>query len=162
MRHRWVAQIALAVLFCAIGALFVLLPGILHSPPRKLPPGVSLSGTSQGGDGAHRGALNGTSPTLEEIRGVLAAVEDPELGIGIVDLGLVRDVQLEEEGKVSVTLLFTSPFCPLSGLIIREVRATLSALDGVRDVEITVDRSTVWSPEMMSAEARDRLKGYFR
>jgi metal-sulfur cluster biosynthetic enzyme len=147
MRHRWAAQIALVVMFCAIGALFVLLPRILRSPPRRHTPGLSLSGTF---------------PTTVEIRNALSAVDDPELGINIVDLGLVRDVRIEKDGKVSVTLLFTSPLCPLSSLIINEVSATLSALDGVREVEVRVDRSSVWSPQMMSDEARDKLKGYFR
>lgn len=139
-KTRW-APVALVFLLLALGALFVYLPRIVHPPEGSLPRKVPLNPAG--------------------IREVLAAVPDPELGIGIVDLGLVRDIRVERGGKITVTLILTSPFCPLDDLILRDVRQVLARLDGVQEVKVEVDRSVVWTPEMMSREGREKLKGLF-
>jgi ATP-binding protein involved in chromosome partitioning len=75
-------------------------------------------------------------PTADEVRGLLRGVIDPELGSDIVELGMVRDVQVTAEGVVSVTIALTTAGCPLRGQIQRDIRTGVRADDGVTDVVI--------------------------
>ena len=75
-------------------------------------------------------------PTADEVRGLLRGVIDPELGSDIVELGMVRDVQVTPEGVVSVTIALTTAGCPLRGQIQRDIRTGVRADDGVTDVVI--------------------------
>jgi ATP-binding protein involved in chromosome partitioning len=84
-------------------------------------------------------------PTADEVRDLLRGVIDPELGSDIVELGMVRDLQVTPEGVVSVTIALTTAGCPLRGQIQRDIRTGVRADDGVTDVVIK------WS-EMTPAE----------
>jgi metal-sulfur cluster biosynthetic enzyme len=85
----------------------------------------------------------------------LAEVQDPELPVGIVDLGLVRSVRVER-GTVRVGLTFTSIACPCTDLLIEDVRARLGRLDGVSGVEVE-ELFEPWSREDMTEEGRIAL-----
>jgi metal-sulfur cluster biosynthetic enzyme len=87
------------------------------------------------------------------VRDALAAVEDPELGIGIVDLGLVRGIDVWDGGrKVLVHLTLTSPGCPLGPQIIADVKQTARALPGVQSVEVVLVWSPPWDPRVDASE----------
>ena len=87
----------------------------------------------------------------------LKNVYDPEIGINIVDLGLVYDVDVAESGDVLVTMTLTSLGCPLGPVIVQEVTGALKDLPGINDVDVKLVWSPPWSPEAMSEEAKDEL-----
>lgn len=92
----------------------------------------------------------------DDLREVLRAVVDPELHMNIVDLGLVYGVgQIGNAVNVSMTL--TSPGCPFGPYILHQVRECLLTMKGVQDVHIDVVWDPMWSPEMMTEEARLEL-----
>ena len=62
----------------------------------------------------------------------LRAVKDPELNLNIIDIGLVYDVEVQEQGKVHVKMTLTSPGCPAGGEIIEDVKKVAGDLEGVR------------------------------
>ncbi len=87
----------------------------------------------------------------------LRQVDDPELGINIVDLGLVYDVDVADSGDVLVTMTLTSLGCPLGPVIVQEVTGALKDLPGINDVDVKLVWSPPWSPDAMSEEAKDEL-----
>jgi metal-sulfur cluster biosynthetic enzyme len=100
-------------------------------------------------------AIDGeTSPEL--IRVLLHKVVDPELGIDIVELGLLRDVTIEH-GTIDVSFTVTTPACPLSEYIEDEIRDCLSGLRGVRRVNVRCELEPPWAPEQMTDAARKAL-----
>jgi metal-sulfur cluster biosynthetic enzyme len=91
--------------------------------------------------------------TRDEVIDALRVVEDPELGMDIVDLGLLYDVEVEGP-KVHVTYTLTSMGCPVGPLIEQQVYEALEGLEGVRDVEAELTWDPPWSPERMSDDAK--------
>jgi len=78
-----------------------------------------------------------TMPTREELMEKLAEVKDPEINMGIVELGLVYDIQSDEKtGEVLVTMTLTSPGCPLGPVIRGEAYAKLKEFPAVKDVDV--------------------------
>jgi metal-sulfur cluster biosynthetic enzyme len=95
--------------------------------------------------------------TTSVVADALRTVVDPELGINLVDLGLVYQIDTERD-RVSIELTMTSPACPLSEYIKQMVdEAVRAAVPDVRDVEVSIVLDPPWSPEMMSAKARREL-----
>jgi metal-sulfur cluster biosynthetic enzyme len=94
--------------------------------------------------------------TEELVYDALYEVYDPELGVNIVDLGLVYDVAVEG-GAVDVTMTMTTPGCPMHEAITDGARAAIAGLPGVREARIQVVWSPAWDPSMMSAFARFQL-----
>jgi metal-sulfur cluster biosynthetic enzyme len=97
--------------------------------------------------------------TEKNVRQALATVIDPELQIDIVSLGLIYDVRIEDESKVTVRMTLTTPGCPLAPVIEQMVRESLYGLveDTDHDVVIDLIFDPPWVPEMMSEEARLEL-----
>lgn len=95
--------------------------------------------------------------TREDVREGLKNVYDPEIGINIVDLGLVYDADVSENGDVLVTMTLTSIGCPLGPVIVQEVQSALGTLEGIRDVDVKIVWSPPWTPELMSEDAKDEL-----
>lgn len=93
----------------------------------------------------------------ESILGVLENVIDPELGIDIVNLGLVYDVNLDEEGPAVVTMTLTSMGCPMAPVIVDQVQTALSELPEVKKTEVDIVWSPPWSKDMMSRYAKIAL-----
>jgi metal-sulfur cluster biosynthetic enzyme len=89
----------------------------------------------------------------------LRNVHDPELGINIVDLGLVYGVEVEGD-SVHITYTLTTMGCPIGPLIEQEIKQFLSGVEGVEKVEAEMVLRPPWTPEMMSEEAKAAL-GYF-
>lgn len=90
----------------------------------------------------------------EVARKALRAVKDPELGLNIIDIGLVYDVTVSEEGKAHVTMTLTSPGCPAGAEIMEDVRQTLADLEGVTGVEVELVWEPYWTPERMDPRVR--------
>jgi metal-sulfur cluster biosynthetic enzyme len=93
-----------------------------------------------------------------EILESMKKVYDPELGMNIVDLGLVYGVDWDDErGQVHVDLTLTSPGCPLGPEIMRDVRRAVRESDDVLQVDVDLVWSPLWHPSMMSDYAKDEL-----
>jgi metal-sulfur cluster biosynthetic enzyme len=104
---------------------------------------------------------NGEVPTKDEILEALKEVHDPELGINIVDLGLVYEVDIDaERGRVHVTYTLTTMGCPIGPMVEAQMNQLLSGFAGIQDVECEMVLRPPWTPEMMSEEAKAAL-GYF-
>ncbi len=95
--------------------------------------------------------------TEVELLDALKQVIDPELMVNIVDLGLVYDVDQEEDGKVKMNMTLTSPACPAGPQIMQQAKNALEQVPGVTGAEIRLVMSPPWSAERMSEEARDQL-----
>ncbi|WP_040948273.1 metal-sulfur cluster assembly factor [Gorillibacterium massiliense] len=90
---------------------------------------------------------------------ILRTVYDPELGLNIVDLGLVYELQIEE-GKVFIRMTLTTPGCPLHDTIVGGVKRSLNGYPGVSSVEVDLVWEPAWTPERMSDKAKEQL-GFF-
>lgn len=105
----------------------------------------------------HATANTTSLPTPEQIRNTLRSVVDPEVGVNIVDLGLVYQVDVSPE-SVKVLLTMTSPACPLSDLVIADAESALRAVvPEAVPVSIELVWSPPWDPSMMSDKARENL-----
>ena len=96
-----------------------------------------------------------TSP--ERLREALRDVEDPEMPVNIVDLGMIYGLR-EQCGTVTVDLTFTAMGCPASDLIVEDIRDRLLREDGVRQGEINVVWDPPWTAARMTQEGRDALE----
>lgn len=90
----------------------------------------------------------------EKILDALQGVMDPEIGISIVDLGLIYDAKYEN-GKISVTMTMTTPACPTGDYIKDQAEDALRAeFPQAKSVNVMLTFDPPWEPEMMSAKAR--------
>jgi metal-sulfur cluster biosynthetic enzyme len=92
-------------------------------------------------------------PTKQQVFDALRAVEDPELGMDIVELGLVYDVEVEGP-KVKVIHTLTSMGCPVGPMIQENINEIARAMPEVEDVEVELTWDPPWSPEKMSDDAK--------
>ena len=97
--------------------------------------------------------------TEEQVRQALKNVVDPEIGINVEDLGLVYDVEVDGS-TVYIDMTLTSPGCPVGPQIIQGTQREVGALEGVEEVDVQLVWSPLWSPDMMSEQAKDEL-GYY-
>lgn len=93
----------------------------------------------------------------DNLMGALEQVIDPELGIDIVNLGLVYDIDLNEEGTAIVTMTLTSMGCPLAGTIMDQVKVALSDIPEVKDTEVNIVWNPPWSKDKLSRYAKIAL-----
>jgi metal-sulfur cluster biosynthetic enzyme len=92
-------------------------------------------------------------PTRDELLEVLHQVEDPELGMDIVDLGLLYNVEVEDS-TVRVTYSLTSMGCPAGPLIAQDIDRAAREVPGVEDVELELTFDPPWTPDRMSDDAK--------
>lgn len=94
-------------------------------------------------------------PTLAEdaLRQALRQVVDPELGLNIIELGLVYQIEIDE-GDVEVQMTLTSPGCPAGPQIMDDVQRTLKMLDGVKSVNVALVWEPYWTPERIDPRVR--------
>jgi metal-sulfur cluster biosynthetic enzyme len=94
--------------------------------------------------------------TEKDVRDALKGVKDPELGLDLVVLGLVYDIEVED-ADVKVLISLTSPLCPVAGQIVEDAKQAVLSVDGVEsaDVELTFDPP--WTPERISPLIRSSL-----
>jgi len=92
----------------------------------------------------------------EQVKEALSSVNDPEIGMNIVDLGLVYDIAIDAEDNVNVEMTLTSPGCPLGDVITQQIDAALRGI-GAKRADVEIVWSPPWTPEMMSDEAKERM-----
>jgi metal-sulfur cluster biosynthetic enzyme len=89
----------------------------------------------------------------DEVMEVLRQVEDPELGMDIVDLGLLYEVEVADT-TAKVTYSLTSMGCPAGPLIAQDIDAAVRQVDGIQEVELELTFDPPWTPERMSDDAK--------
>ena len=98
------------------------------------------------------GAVTADLPTEEELREALRSVEDPELHMSVLELGLIYGVEIDEDGQVTVDMTLTSPACPVGPMLQGLIFHKLSQVDGVEDVEVNLVWNPPWDPRTMASE----------
>jgi metal-sulfur cluster biosynthetic enzyme len=94
----------------------------------------------------------------EDILDVLRSVQDPEIGIGIVDLGLIYGVEINEGGKVKIEMTLTAMGCPYGETLVSQVRQEAVKVEGVSDAIVNLVWNPPWNPEQMCTDsAKDKL-----
>ncbi|HEV3091121.1 MAG TPA: metal-sulfur cluster assembly factor [Candidatus Cybelea sp.] len=93
-------------------------------------------------------------PTVEQVREALVEVMDPELNLGILELGLVYDIVAEGESgeKVSVTMTLTSPMCPVGPMFVQSVKEHVMAVEGVESAAVEITFNPPWDPRTMASD----------
>jgi metal-sulfur cluster biosynthetic enzyme len=79
---------------------------------------------------------------------------DPEIGINIVDLGLIYNISISEKNDIDLRLTMTSPMCPVTSIIMADVQLRLEKLHDVGNVNVDIIWDPAWTPEMITEEAR--------
>lgn len=93
-------------------------------------------------------------PTVEQVREALVEVKDPELNLGILELGLVYDIAAEGESgeNVSVMMTLTSPMCPVGPMFVQTVKDHVMALEGVKSANVEITFTPPWDPRTMASD----------
>ncbi len=94
--------------------------------------------------------------TTKDIIDVLKKIVDPEIGLNIVDLGLIYGINIKEN-YIDIKITMTSPMCPVTSIILANVEMQLEALPGVDKVNIELVWDPAWTPDMISPEAKASL-----
>jgi metal-sulfur cluster biosynthetic enzyme len=96
-------------------------------------------------------------PDVQMLQDLLHGVIDPEIGVNIVDLGLVYGIRVSSDGVALVRMTLTTPGCPLSAYMDDAVRGALWGAPGVSDVDLQIIWEPPWSTDMMSHRAKQEL-----
>jgi FeS assembly SUF system protein len=92
----------------------------------------------------------------EDVMKVLKECYDPEIGISLVDLGLIYDVKVDKD-KVRIKMTLTTPGCPMHSMMAEDVKEKVSKIKGVKSVNIDLVFDPPWTPDKMSEEAKKML-----
>jgi metal-sulfur cluster biosynthetic enzyme len=98
------------------------------------------------------GSSDAITPDIAKL--ALRKVKDPELGLNIIDLGLVYEITVDASNNVHVDMTLTSPGCPAGPQIMTDVERTLQGLPGVGEVELNLVWSPYWTPERIEPRVR--------
>ncbi|MFN8535391.1 MAG: metal-sulfur cluster assembly factor [Dehalococcoidia bacterium] len=100
-------------------------------------------------------------PTEDQVREVLSEVIDPEIGMDILNLGLIYNIDIEDEHTVNVDMTLTTPACPAGPMIRTQAYAAVATLPGVENVSINLVWSPPWDPKTMMSEDAKIALGIF-
>ncbi len=85
--------------------------------------------------------------TQQTIMDALRPVIDPEIGMSVVDLGMIREIEIEGDA-VEIKMVLTAPFCPLADMLTSQVRQAAAAVPGVKEAKVTL-LNEPWNPAWM-------------
>jgi metal-sulfur cluster biosynthetic enzyme len=94
--------------------------------------------------------------TKEEVMQVLKTVDDPEVGVDVVNLGLIYGLDVEDD-IVKIKMTMTTPNCPLTDWILFDVQKKVEKMEGAKECDIELIWEPPWTPDMISEEARKML-----
>ena len=100
------------------------------------------------------------TPLKIAVISALREIFDPEIPVNVYDLGLIYGVEIDENGRVAISMTLTSPACPVAGSLPGEIESRVVAVDGVSSAWVEIVWDPPWGPELMSEEARLTL-GFF-
>lgn len=98
------------------------------------------------------------APDKEKILEALKVVKDPEIPVNVVDLGLVYDVEINEQREVDVTMTLTSVGCPVQDLIRADAELAVSRLEGVKRVTVEFVWTPPWGPDKMTEDGKRQMR----
>jgi metal-sulfur cluster biosynthetic enzyme len=120
-------------------------------------PQPGVVGSSPTGDADGNGSGNGSADGLKaQIMEALRKVDDPELGINIVDLGLVYAVEIEGD-TVHIEYTLTTMGCPIGPMIEQQIKQLIEPIEGIERLDAEMVMTPPWTPEKMSEEAKAAL-----
>ncbi len=88
---------------------------------------------------------------VDRVRRQLSTIIDPEIGRGIVEMGLIYLIEISAEADVSIIMTTTTKGCPAAGFLTDAVRSSAASVPGVGNVEVTLTYEPMWHPEMMQS-----------
>ena len=93
-------------------------------------------------------------PTVEQVRTALEDVKDPEINMGILELGLVYDISVEGDNQehVNVLMTLTSPMCPVGPMFKKSVEDHVLAVEGVKSAKVDITFTPPWDPATMASD----------
>ena len=144
-KNRIFIPVALIILFCVVNICLFKLANFLREERTE-----------------EMEELISVLPTPEGIRKILTTIQDPGIGINIVDLGLVRDIEVKPDNRAIITVIFTSPFCPLMDSIVSQIKKRVKKINGIEDAEVRIDKTVVWHENMITENGKRKLEELHR
>ena len=95
--------------------------------------------------------------TIEAIVAMLRTVFDPEIPVDVYSLGMIYNIDLDDEGVASIDMTLTAPNCPAADYIMEDVRTKVESVEGVSRADVKLVFEPEWDPRMMTDEARLEL-----
>ncbi|RJO59121.1 metal-sulfur cluster assembly factor [Candidatus Parcubacteria bacterium] len=95
--------------------------------------------------------------TKAQVQKILRTCDDPELGVNVVDLGLIYDIQISKKGFVKVIMTLTTPGCPLLDYFVDTTASKIRGLKGVKDAKVEITFDPPWDKSKMTKIAKDQL-----
>lgn len=92
--------------------------------------------------------------TLPQVIEALKKTVDPEIGLNIIDLGLLYNISVSPNSDIDIRITMTSPMCPVTSIILADVELRLQQIPGAGKVNVDLVWEPAWNPEMISEEAR--------
>jgi len=121
--------------------------------------GAGTTGTGATGTGTtDPNAARDTDGMREKILEALKVVRDPEIPVNVVDLGLVYDVSIDDDGQVGVEMTLTSMGCPVQDLIQTDAELAVMKVEGVNAVSVEFVWSPPWSPQKMTEDGKKQMR----
>jgi len=93
-----------------------------------------------------------SGPTVEEVRDALRPIQDPEIHLSILDLGLIYKIEPDDKGAVRVQMTLTSPACPVGPLLQAQVHSAVLKLPSVSEVRVELVWDPQWDPRTMATD----------
>ena len=93
----------------------------------------------------------------EKVVEVLRQIYDPEISVNIYDLGLIYDLEIDDQGKARIRMTLTAPACPFAGTLPGQVEMATKSVEGISDASVELVWDPPWSQERMSDEAKLQL-----
>jgi metal-sulfur cluster biosynthetic enzyme len=94
--------------------------------------------------------------TEKDVRKALKSVKDPDLGLDLVVLGLIYEIEIEEN-HVKATMSLTSPFCPVAGEMVENVKTAIEEMEEVEEAEVELTFDPPWTPDRIAPLIRASL-----
>ena len=91
--------------------------------------------------------------TEEAIVAMLKTVYDPEIPVNVYDLGLIYNIEVDDEKNVRIDMTLTAPNCPMADMLVEDVNQQVAKVKGVKSVNVILTFDPVWDKSMMSEEA---------
>ena len=95
--------------------------------------------------------------TVDEVRTALKDVYDPEIPVNVLDLGLIYNIDVDDENRVHVEMTLTAAGCSMGPMIAQQAEWAINDIDGVKDVEVNITFDPPWSPDNITEDGRKLL-----
>ncbi|MDE1869549.1 MAG: metal-sulfur cluster assembly factor [Candidatus Micrarchaeota archaeon] len=97
--------------------------------------------------------------SVKDVEAVLKKCLDPELGINIVDLGLIHDIKVDKSSNITVKLTMTSPMCPVTSIIMADAELRLEEIEGHGEIKLELEWEPMWNPDMITPNIKHTMMG---